>query len=694
MILELLPLLFVFILILVVSLSPVIPRIDRILTRVALATFGTYARDRERVNTRQVQHLHGAHAEVTYRVYAAKTFLYATVGAFVGSLLSVYLVAAALILLATSGGDLTTRLPLGSLVTQNGVALTPFQVFVTFLLSAATVGVATAFAIYRFRWSIPSYQAGERGRRIDATLERNVAFMYALSRSGMAYPEILRILAQNRDVYGETAREIAVAVKDIDLFGADIIAAIRRMAIRSPSEDFSEFAENLVSVLRSGQSLPDFLHDEYEFYKEEAESQQQQFLELLATLAEAYVTVFVAGPLFLITILVIVGLVSGGMLPFLQLVTYFVLPLATLGFVVYLDSVTEDTKIELGERAAHAEPRFVDVPVTVVDESNTATDGGYRENTTRLSIHRRLEPVRARLRNPLGQIRENPAALLFVTVPLAFLYIGVRVWLSYTAGTLSAGTADDPVIQAGLFVLGTYAVVYELKRRRIKDIEAAIPDLLERLASANEAGMPIVASFERVVGSELGALSTELEKTWTDIQWNGRVESALRRFEQRVQTTTVTRVVTLVTNAMNASGDLGPVLRIAADEAKATQRLRRERRNELLTYLVVIYVAFFVFITIVVALDTIFIPHLPSGDLFSVNSPAGGQVTGVSGIGIGGGGSVNKAAYSLLFFHTAAVQAVCSGFVAGQMGEGSVKSGAKHATVMLAVAYVVFIAFA
>jgi len=40
------------------------------------------------------------------------------------------------------------------------------------------------------------------------------------------------------------------------------------------------------------------------------------------------------------------------------------------------------------------------------------------------------------------------------------------------------------------------------------------------------------------------------------------------------------------------------------------------------------------------------------------------------------------------------VQAVCSGFVAGQMGEGSVANGAKHVAVMLLTAYVVFLLFA
>jgi flagellar protein FlaJ len=54
-------------------------------------------------------------------------------------------------------------------------------------------------------------------------------------------------------------------------------------------------------------------------------------------------------------------------------------------------------------------------------------------------------------------------------------------------------------------------------------------------------------------------------------------------------------------------------------------------------------------------------------------------------------GGVDKAGYTLVFFHTALVQAVCSGFVGGQLGEGSIRDGTKHAAIMLTVAYVLFL---
>jgi flagellar protein FlaJ len=139
--------------------------------------------------------------------------------------------------------------------------------------------------------------------------------------------------------------------------------------------------------------------------------------------------------------------------------------------------------------------------------------------------------------------------------------------------------------------------------------------------------------------------------------------------------------VTLLTNAMRASNDIGPVLRIAAEQARADLRLRRQRRQEMFTYLVVIYVSFLVFVVVIGAIDTVLIPNLPE-------APA---TEGYSAAGFLQIGTTNTEGYRLVFFHAALIQATLSGLVGGQMGEGSVKDGVKHATIMLGVTYGVFV---
>lgn len=692
-VLELLPLGLVLFFLSMIVLAGVSRRVNRIVSRVSLALFGAYVSERRSTNVRQLESLAGAHRTDTFRVYAAKTFLYATIGALAGSVAGVYVFLAFRQALVAVG--IPEQIPwLLGFLRNEPAEMGVFGLFVLLLLSSATIGAVGAYTIYQFRWYLPKYVASERSRRIDSTIKRNIAFLFALSRSGMPFAKVLATLAAHTPVYGETAQEFEVTMKDIDLLGADLVTGIERTSDRTPNDNLEEFTENLASVLRSGGSLTDFLEDQYEYFLDEESAQQDRFIELLGALAEAYVTVFVAGMLFLITILVVVGLLLGGTLAFLQVLVYLILGLANIGFIVYLDTITEDVaEPEETEQEETTVDRFSSLSAEESGDRADDPDSAVAKNRYKLRIARRLRPIRQAFDDPGRLLTERPSAILAVTVPLGMLYL-LTAWLpSLSAGIIDPAVLDDPLIQVALFVTGTYAVTYESGHRRVKQIEAAIPDFLERFAATNEAGMSMIESFGRVARTDVGALTTEMRRTWTDIQLGAHMERALSRFERRVRTPAITRVTTLTTNAMGATNDIGPVLRIAADEAKSARRLERDRRNELLTYVVVIYVAFFVFLGIVLALDQVFIPSIPT-DL-----GAGGANGAVPGAGIGIGGSfgelteAKKNAYGLVFFHAGLVQGYISGFVAGQMSDGKLASGAKHATIMLAIAYAVFLLF-
>ncbi|WP_435179187.1 type II secretion system F family protein [Halorussus sp. AFM4] len=692
--------------------APVSRRVDRAVARLALAAFGDWVGDRGRRRARRRRLLQAVHVGETYRTYAAKGLLYAGVAGLAGSVLGVYLAAGGLAVLRVSPAAMRASLParldfLAGLLALPALSLG--QLFALLLASSATVGVASGGLTYWLRWETLSYRANARERRIDESLPRTVAFVYALSRSGMAFPEILRTLARNRAVYGEAAEEFGVAVKAMDYAGLDVLTAIERLADQTPSQKFGEFADNLASVLRSGQKVSGYLDDQYRRYREDAEAQQESFLELLATLAEAYVSVFVVAPLLFVTILVIMGLMAlGETLPVLRFLIYAAVPLANAGFVVYLDSITESLRASREARevdlssAALAGVRRTDDPTAertgverpdrdgdgVAATGAVRSDGGQPgdaviPNFERLRAFEDVRRLREALADPVATLRDDPTVALYAGVPLGLLSVLLRSWPHLAAGTLTLRVVDDFVVQAALVVVAAFAVVQELHRRRIAAIEAAVPDFLDRLASVNEAGMSVVEGLERVARSDLGALDAEVRRLWTDIEWGVDAETALYRFEDRVDAPTITRVVSLVANAMAASGDVARVLRIAADDAQATRRLKRQRRQEMVTYVVIIYLSFAVFLVIVAALDAILIPNLPTDAAAATGGSVGGPLSDIT--------SVDTDAYTLLFFHAALVQAVCSGLVAGQMGEGSVRNGAKHAAVMLAVAYGAFL---
>ena len=281
---------------------PYSTRLDRVVSRLSFTLFG--GMDVE-VNRQRERRLRTAAIGTPYREYATKTRLYVVgsgvatgvVGGYVGFAAveaagGAGAVSVAWLRIFSNAPDLswlpaTVDRAIETVSNQAGTAL------VTGLIGALA-GVTGGATTYLLRWNLPSLRADTRRRRIDAGMPRMVAFVYALTRGGMAFPDVMRALSRNKAVFGESAAEMGVGVRSLDLFNVDLVTAVRDISTRTPSTQFEKFNENLGSVLQSGGNISEFLRDQYERYREEAEEQQREILDVLATTAEVYVTVVVA----------------------------------------------------------------------------------------------------------------------------------------------------------------------------------------------------------------------------------------------------------------------------------------------------------------------------------------------------------------------------------------------------------------
>lgn len=706
------------------AMAWVVPAVNRGMTRVALSAFREAVETTGRYRKRREHNLYSIHATVTYPVYASKTLLYSVVAGVGGSLIAVYGLWLLLRIVTAFSETLTAALPANIefllLGTGGFSELTAVQIFTMLLVSSATVGTFSGGVTYYGRWWYVSNRARRRQVLIDESVARTIAFIYALSRSGMVYPEIMRTVGENRKSFGESAEEIGVIVKDMDLFGADLVTAFERISQRTPSEQFSDFAENLASVLRTGRNVSEYLREQYDQYQEERIAEQENLLEMFTALGEGYVAGLVAGPLFLLTILLIVGIlgIESRALIVLQAIAYVLLPAANLGFIFYLDTISESLTAyrvpmtqEIPSRSIH--PRRA----AVIGDGPERADGGIRidaerqMNKIRLKAYNRAKWLFETVLKPVETLITRPITILYVTVPVVLVVTIVRAWPVVSDGPVDVPVLDDILVQAVLVIVGTFAVVWELHSRRLRNIESAIPDLLDRLASTNEAGMTFTQALRRTDRSDLGALDDEVSKLLADVDWGARTERALQRFGRRLQSSTISRVVALITNAMKASGNIGPVIRIAADESREDARLRKQRRQEMFMYVIIIYLSFFVFMGIAVALQQVLIPAMPEPEQLTgigagvvpEDAGSGAGAGGVGGAAAGASGGFDlpidpiskeqRAKYTTVMYHAMMVQAIVSGLVAGKMGEGSVMDGTKHIAVMLTIAYGVFLYF-
>lgn len=674
------------------------PRVRSLFTSVALFAFGAYV---TRATPRQKQRrslLLSARAGVTYRVYAARTLLYATTAAFGGSLLGIYAIVFGLEILALPEEVLLGVLPdqLTFLAESLSLpALSPFELFVIFVLSSATFGTVSGLFVYLHRWTRPKRIADLRETMIDESLPRTVAFMFALSRSGMSHRTLVRILARNSAYFGEAAEEFVISLRYMELTNADFLTATRRLARTTPSSKFANFTEDLTDVLRTGRKMSDYFREEYEQYQLEKESRQQRILEQLSALAEAYVALLVAGPLFLITILVVIGLLTGGTLDLLRVIVYLAVPLLSVGFIYYLSGLTAGLGIDVDIDSFDIDSETTPEQSrgTDGDDLEVATDGGVGDeldaiNRHRLAAYNRVESLRRRLTAPVQTAVRDPVSVLYVSAPLAALWILGGAAFLFLNDAFVLHRIDDVVIQASLILIAPFAVAEYFHDKRLDRIERALPDFIDRLADRTEAGVSFSRSIRGLDPQAVPGLEPEIRELSADIGWGGRTSEALKRFAKRTESVFAVRAVILIIHAVQASNNVSPVLRIAANEAQLDRRLAIQRREELLIYTLIIYIAFVIFVGIAAVLVTVFIPSIPPAEAFA-GSPNDELPT--TGLGLGFGADVDRDAYALLLFHSTIIQGAVAGFVAGKMSEGSVRAGAKHATVMITAAYLVML---
>lgn len=718
MVVEFLPLGVALVALVAVHLGRVTDGIDRFLTRASMLVFDRFTVSNARRTARK-NDLWAAHVPVTYREYSVRTRLLSYVQGVVAGVVGIYIAWAVFALLLPPGVGPAEALAARGIALNSGVSIPlSLQVFLYGTALALVIGLGAALGTYAYRWYYPQFVADERERQIDRSLPMTVSFMYALSRSGMSFTEVMRILARNGRVYGEAADEVRVAVRNVDVFGVDVVTAVETMGRRSPSRRFRELSENLTSVLRTGGSLAEFLERQYREFRQEAEVQQERLLTSLATYAEAYAAVGIALPLFGIVVLLILAVGPVGDLPLLmaRVLVYGFIPLFNLGFVLYLSGVVDNFSLRNpseGDLSINVRPKGIrrrddlateQTPPSrdgrAAADGGTAADGGVAPtpsrddrdrrrvaaNQQRLAVYRQLRQVRERLGSPLRTVLQRPTALLWVSVPIAILLLGLRIPGQLGDRVLTIREFDDLLIQSLLLVVGSFALVYEIHRRRTEAVESVVPDFLDRLASLNEAGMTVVASMNRIRRSELGRLNDELDVIWRDVQWGADMRTALKRFEARMRTRTISRAVTLITESMRASGDIGPVLRIAADRAKADRRLKQRRRDEMVVYNIFIYIGFLVFLAIVTVVTVVLLPNLP--DTAALSEEQARRVA-FGGSSLQGIGQIDEAAWRLTLAHGIIVQGFFSGWLAGQFSRGDIRAGAMHVTILVAAGYLV-----
>ena len=202
------------------------------------------------------------------------------------------------------------------------------------LLVSSIVTISTGL----YYIGLPSSKAKSRAKKIDRYLPYAANFINTMSMAGVSPAEIFEALS-NVALYGEIQKEAQKITTEINLMGVDTVTALKNAIAISPSDKFKEFIQGILSVIQSGSELAPYFERCVEKYMAKDLVDRKRNLESLAIMAESFVVTVIAFPLFLVIIMAVMGLTSGGIpFTFMYLIAFMVLPLAYFGFYVMMSS--------------------------------------------------------------------------------------------------------------------------------------------------------------------------------------------------------------------------------------------------------------------------------------------------------------------------------------------------------------------
>jgi len=247
---------------------------------------------------------------------------------------------------------LSLTMLMSTLVSVGSFAVVPCLTFAVFgvpLLASIMFGIggglfAFAISIIGF-YAYPLYRADKLKRELDDELLFTSGYMAILTSAGVS-PEKIFYSISNLTVPLAVSGEAKDIVRDISLFGRDIISALEEESKRTPSERFREMLEGFISTIHSGGNLAAYLREKSRQYMKLKRISLHKFSDTLAMLSEFYVAILVTGPLMLVIMLAVMAMLGGGTSGLLDpglslnLLTYIGIPLGSIMFLIILDVVS------------------------------------------------------------------------------------------------------------------------------------------------------------------------------------------------------------------------------------------------------------------------------------------------------------------------------------------------------------------
>jgi len=221
------------------------------------------------------------------------------------------------------------------------------QVLKMNLLGAILFGVVTSIVMAAVTFLIlyiyPKQAASRLKTKIEANMPFGTSFMAVLSSAGLAPAKMFRALMATDGMEG-FSDEAQIIVRNIDVFGQDVLTGVENVSQETVSKSFSNMLEGYITTIRAGGDVQSYLAIQARQSIEDKRLSIRRFIDSLTIISEMYVTTVIVAPIISAVILSIMAVLGGGFmtdpLTLIYLIAFLFLPVANVLFLLFVEMLS------------------------------------------------------------------------------------------------------------------------------------------------------------------------------------------------------------------------------------------------------------------------------------------------------------------------------------------------------------------
>jgi pilus assembly protein TadC len=155
----------------------------------------------------------------------------------------------------------------------------------------------------------PAVEKGSVQKKILDELPFATIHMAAIAGSNIEPTKIFKIIASSAE-YPTVGFEIRKVINQTDLYGYDLVTALKNCAKQTANQKLSEMFNGLATNISSGGNLKNYLEKKAENYLADYRLERERYNDLAGTFMDIYISILITAPLILMMMLVVMN-VSG-----------------------------------------------------------------------------------------------------------------------------------------------------------------------------------------------------------------------------------------------------------------------------------------------------------------------------------------------------------------------------------------------